>query len=486
MLIQSSLAALSMMNAILSILTYSSVVHKLFLSILVLEFLSAVSIPVDSLGTQPTSSINTQVYLFSMKCVSEPAVLSTSSVNDGGYDGRIPDISVPTNDSLGYYHASKPVRRLWKWKDAVLGDGRDFFVPKPRTLSALQKYIIDHCPTLSSDGNECVILSNCARFEIIVACQDKTTTSTSSTETGNQISFQEQLANEISHCLSVQMDHYLEKQTMKQGWKELWMAGTSSLLNNASDRPQDVLTTRAPSFHNSDSPAPIPFAYWNVVVGSESVLPYLCRIAAGMATRPRRPGRPVLFRPFSSRDAHILLQLKRTRESSLTTDSHAISEVKRQKQKRIALLLEYALRAGKAARNPKIVPELERLRSEYKPSLSSPENANDMKRIPRVADVAYHKAIVPLIQEYLEKERLSTSNLAKEISELRRTCLALIHEDNREELQWMSQKLHGLTLELRTQGRFISYNSPKDCVKGIEKDLKTFQLMKKLPPSQKL
>jgi hypothetical protein len=63
---------------------------------------------------------------------------------------------------------SKPVRDLWKWKDATLGDGRDFFVPKPKTIAALQDYIVMKA---SSSNNllllECSVISNCARLEIL-------------------------------------------------------------------------------------------------------------------------------------------------------------------------------------------------------------------------------------------------------------------------------------------------------------------------------
>ena len=41
------------------------------------------------------------------------------------------------------YFRKKDVRRLWEWKDTTLGDGRDFFVPKPKTLMTLQQYFLD-------------------------------------------------------------------------------------------------------------------------------------------------------------------------------------------------------------------------------------------------------------------------------------------------------------------------------------------------------
>jgi hypothetical protein len=81
-----------------------------------------------------------------------------------------------------------------------------------------------------------------------------------------------------------------------------------------------------------------------VYMGVEEVLHHLASVAAGMTYWPRRPDRDTLFRPFSSWDAQVLLQLKRTKEVAMG--------------RRINQLLEYALRSGKAVRNPQLVPDL--------------------------------------------------------------------------------------------------------------------------------
>jgi hypothetical protein len=57
--------------------------------------------------------------------------------------------------------------------------------------------------------------------------------------------------------------------------------------------------------------------HWKVYEGVEEVLYHLASVAAGMANRPRRPNQDTLLRPFSSRDAHVLLQLKRTKEVTM-------------------------------------------------------------------------------------------------------------------------------------------------------------------------
>ena len=81
---------------------------------------------------------------------------------------------------------SKATSDLWKWKDAILGDGRDFFIPRPRTLQALQQYLLRN-DMEEKDGNnffeiqECMIVSNCARFEILLVTTTTTCTSNNNT-----------------------------------------------------------------------------------------------------------------------------------------------------------------------------------------------------------------------------------------------------------------------------------------------------------------
>ncbi|KAG7338686.1 hypothetical protein IV203_037290 [Nitzschia inconspicua] len=426
-----------------------------------------------SLATPPSFSKAGNLYLFSLKYISEPPNGSSSVVSAASpdyYNNKISTVDHGSiDDAVPYYHTSKPVRDLWKWKDQVLGDGRDFFIPKPKTLIALQTYILDHCPTLSSPGSECVILSNCARFEIIVGCQRVT-----EARLDDSISFGKQLANEILACLLFQQNYYSKRQQKDQGWKAFWTAATS--INNAADRPQDVLTNASPdlcSCNEDDTPS-IPFPYWDVLEGGEVILPHLCRVAAGMAQRPRRMDRPVLFRPFSSRDAHILLQLKRTRELSLEMKSSDAVRGGRQR-KRIPLLLEYAQRAGKAARNPNIVPQLESLRTEYKAASSQSISPKDVKESARVADIAYSEAIAPLIQEYLQKEQLSLSNVNAGIKQLRSACFSFLTTDQEEEMRWMNRRLHDPILELRNHGRLISYDNSEACIKAIQSDLEAFR-----------
>ncbi len=79
----------------------------------------------------------------------------------------------------------KIVRDLWKWKDIVLGDGRDYFIPKPRALKALSDVLIGSSSCENEDIHmvhtiqEAAILSNCARLDVLVALQSNNGTTCS-------------------------------------------------------------------------------------------------------------------------------------------------------------------------------------------------------------------------------------------------------------------------------------------------------------------
>lgn len=167
---------------------------------------------------------------------------------------------------------------------------------------------------------ECVILSNCARFDIILVVDDDP----------------DVVKQHLSACLLAQINAF-ESRPMNRFHLDIDWPGYIS-----PDCPIDLEAKELEISELSN--------YWNHLSGVESISRYLFLVAAGMATRPNRPDRAVTFRPFSSRDAHILLQLKRTYDCSA------------RKNPRVAMILKYALRVGKAIRNPSIVPELDLLK----------------------------------------------------------------------------------------------------------------------------
>lgn len=220
---------------------------------------------------------------------------------------------------------SKTVRETWRWKDEVLGDGRDFFVPRPKTLNALQEYIVRNAAETSGWNKaddwllECVVLSNCARFEILLVTRER----------ARPLAF-------LAGCFVAQIETFENLSFKKLGLSFDRPGNIGSLAKVEEADRQRVSELAGEQF-------------WNHFEGAGDVCRHLCMIAAGMADRPSRPGRPVPFQPFSSRDAHVLLQLKRTLENAKSAP-------------RIALLLRYALIAGKTVRNPNKISELQELR----------------------------------------------------------------------------------------------------------------------------
>jgi hypothetical protein len=272
----------------------------------------------------------------------------------------------PEDDPLTF---SKVIKDTWKWKDTVLGDGRDFFVPKPRTLRALNMFLLEStysndnhdsgtCDTLIQSMpdpvpvlDECVVLSNCARFDILV------------------VSRVENPVEMIAKSLIKQQHAYQQHHSFSFNPLQSWMDSPDlivfhdSVQSQLSDDDEELASELARHFVQ--------------IRGVPAVAEYLCTVAAGVAMHPRRPHRRVVFQPFSSRDAHILLQLKRTLETAVSTGPTAL---------RIRLMITYALQAGKAARTPTRVPELELLRkagqgnSKYD-TAASPELAHQVAQV---------------------------------------------------------------------------------------------------------
>jgi len=172
--------------------------------------------------------------------------------------------------------------------------------------------------------------------------------------------------------------------------------------------------------------------HWTVLNDSRDIAQHLSLVAAGMAPRPRRPDREVIFQPFSSRDAHILLQLKRTLD--VAGDSPTLST-----------LLRFALQAGKAARNPDMVPELMELRNEYGTGNSKFDVTPPIDVSRRVADAAQRRAIDPMVQDCVDQ--LRSMEFGDRIRGFREQAVAYAMDDS--EVAYIQKQLHKPTLLLR-------------------------------------
>ena len=313
--------------------------------------------------------------------------------------------SLPPKDDNYKLPGEALVRECWRWKDSKLGDGRDFFVPKPKALKAFQslflemvidvvyidkygKYspvqvilsmpssdstvrlpisstvnaLFDHSETCSCTFKvvECVALSNCARFETIFVLEEQQ----QQTNNIDQVKNITQLTDIAGRYLTAYRLHQQVSSQRSKSSSLLERAGLTSWLDlpeavdtqsnldsNLSDKQCSDITNLAQRLSSMD--------------GALQISSHLSQIAGGLAPRPNRPDREIIFRPYSSRDAHILLQLKRTVEviSVVGRELDGLESGKRLKNSRgrIKTLLDSALSAGKAARNEDIVPEIKQL-----------------------------------------------------------------------------------------------------------------------------
>ena len=289
----------------------------------------------------------------------------------------------PRNDTFAT--GESLVRECWRWKDAKLGDGRDYFVPRPRALKAFHDLFVGMELSFSNEGGlielemnlppredegvlvrlplhrgsqessvfgscqysieECVALSNCARLDVILVLRRQTEISAY----GNWSDEMAQMAARFAVAYNLQQQVSSRRSNpeslLERSGIASWLDLPGAMQLTASGERNEEVTTevnqlaqRLTCFHEI-----------------ESISRHLCLIASGLAPRPSRPGREVLFRPYSSRDAHVLLQLKRTVEVVSVESSDF-------PKGRIKTLLDNALRAGKAARNEDVVPEIRELK----------------------------------------------------------------------------------------------------------------------------
>lgn len=236
--------------------------------------------------------------------------------------------SLPASQEATSAHATLLIKRLWEFKDEVLGDGRDFFVPRPKTLSALNHILCEQI-----NATEVVVLSNCARFDVIIVMENHDTDLEANS-----------IRKNLAHALWQQYGHYKDQTQQKRVDLTSWLDG--------GDNPKRLLQHPKPLEPSRTAVDALDVKLLSInllyLESPETIALYLCRVATGLQAQGRRPDRDVAFRPFSSRDAHVMLQLKRTADIAS----------KSSKQPRIKALLDTALQSGKAARDPAIVPAI--------------------------------------------------------------------------------------------------------------------------------
>mmetsp|Transcript_3463 Transcript_3463/g.7224 ORF Transcript_3463/g.7224 Transcript_3463/m.7224 type:complete len:563 (-) Transcript_3463:124-1812(-) len=449
-------------------------------------------------------------------------------------------LSLPPMDDSFSLPGESLVRECWRWKDSALGDGRDYFVPRPRTLKAFHSlfvgmeitvlfdndrsndYVVDHpdrpsevmLKFSSSKGGqpaaevrlmndasvaygdtqqsskesfsekfvieECAALSNCARLDVILVLA----TTQRMAEKINDAFMPN--ATEIAVIAArYAVAYHLQQQISSQRSKNsslLEQTGLASWL----DLPGAINFEKeaTPNIPEKDQCAEIYQLAQRLasMEGARSISTHLSLIAGGLAPRPNRPDREVIFRPYSSRDAHILLQLKRTVEVVSALNPGDLVSVRREGEAktggrgRIKTLLDGALSAGKGARNEEVVSEIKRLR-EYGSDGTPPAALANI-----AAEAAIQRAVKPAVATCVARLAAMETDTAERISRLRRRVGDIVNslEDergsadtenkNRIRLKKMANRLlHEPTMQLR-EGR-LSEGEIDDVVKRIEEQL---------------
>ena len=365
--------------------------------------------------------------------------------------------------------APRVVRDVWKWKDIVLGDGRDFFIPRPRALKALSHVVVG----TSCEGytvTECTILSNCARMDVLLSLErinlpagieskikiialktgaglDNTSSNEKSREENQPIA--DEIAKMIvGSCILFQLESFQSQRSSP------FIENMSSLLDipgmvyDMNDKiierdPSSASTctntsTRTNTSDNGPSRKEVHLS--NLLSQRnkiDEILRHFGKVAAGMAPRDSRPDRPVLFRPFSSRDAHIMLQLKRTADIA---------------SPKMKIILDAALNAGKAARDTKQCPVIKQLKGydEGKYSQVAPPELSK-----EVADEVVKLAIEPAVERGID--RLRAYEFSDRIVQLRQQASGLYDDGDKESARFVNQKLHEPCMELRS-GKNVDIN----------------------------
>lgn len=367
-------------------------------------------------------------------------------------------VSLPSKDDSFSSPAESLVRDCWRWKDDALGDGRDYFVPRPRALRAFHSLFVGMEIEVQGDGEvsggevmlmlplnediqsfpveirlqlngtqqpsghpgskkffveECVAVSNCARLDVIVlkTIEDSDTNGIASSP------YAKETAAMAARCA---VAYNLHQQVCAYRSKDkslLQSMGLASWL----DLP-DGVSLNTPPVSLGDAQRKIICDLSRRLTsleGARPIINHLSMIAGGLAPRPNRPDREVIFRPYSSRDAHVLLQLKRTVEVISVSDGMDRQNDNNDAAKsggrgRIKTLLDGALTAGKAARNEQVVPEIAQLK-EYGSDGTPPSALANI-----VAEAAMELAVWPSVESCVAKLEAMEGDTAYRISQMRR------------------------------------------------------------------
>jgi len=353
-------------------------------------------------------------------------------------------VSLPHPSAAGM---SPAVSDLWRWKDCVLGNGVDFFVPRVKTLRAFNSFLLGPLGA-GEEICEAVTLSNCARMEVYLRVRWE------GGECGADIPAG--LAASVRGTVGSRLEAQLSRST---SW------GDS--LTSALDVPGRIVP---PTTAADGADACEVARHLTPESGVEIIAKRLCEISAGMAPRPSRPGRPITFRPYSSRDAHVLLQMRRAREAVATIDGGRVSGA-------LSDIFLGAVRAGAEVRSSSL-PEVREMR----PYGGREAPASVASR----AEVAVRATILtPAAQEIEKNYRMayvveSGSTVTERITQLREKVregvgawaeASGVGRDSQEIRSAVQRGLHRPTVDLR-EGKLLEIDA-NEVIRRLQVELET-------------
>lgn len=361
-------------------------------------------------------------------------------------------------------NSPKVLRDVWKWKDIVLGDGRDYFVPRPRALRELSDTLVGSSIVISTEEGvhtfnitECAVLSNCARMDVLMV-MDRIGSDINK-KTIISVEEMNQAAKAIfSVCILKQLESFHKQRKQRGATSSVLLEGLSSVLDlpgmvdtNTGINGKLIVSVISEQngslfFLNSgehetftvDAPILEFYPLLNGTYDAVNIMKHFSAVAAGIAPRASRPDRPVVFRPFSSRDAHIMLQLKRTAEVA-----HKYALVK--------AVLDCALTAGKASRDTKVCPILEELKPYSGEGKYSQESPPQLQK--DAIECVTKLAIEPAVEKCVN--RLNAMKASNRIVQFQRKVdeMLLKHDklvSSTDRIQIAKKMMHPILCQLRT------------------------------------
>ncbi len=371
---------------------------------------------------------------------------------------------------------AKHMKQLKRWKYYALGDGGVYFDQRPNTLIALNGLILDRiknellsnmfdqyytyhqcdndeekiCDNDIKLNIECAVISTCRRFEILLTVEIIEERKT------KIIGYKSQIKNIVASCIAEQIICQRRKLQLQEILPFLALPlDRPSRIKYKSQEQLSAATLMPSRLRNIyDGLKGNIEAEIEVFSGVHDVASRLINMSSGLLERS-------LFRPFSSRDAHIMAQIKRSANGSLRQSCSYVREKNNGEEtvqqinhgyyndknttKYIKILFDSALQGGKATRSPKVVPILYQLRKESNGADGPPKLSAEAARSAEIL------AIEPTLNACIEK--FKSLEFSDSINTLRSDARRIAKQNgidlDRDDGKAIRSILHQPTIDLR-------------------------------------